>query len=168
MTGSTTHTLRPKSYHTSSSVLQTYIHSIWISTPDIFCLSFSKLNHSLTAESLVDAAHDLDLDSLHGMEMSFSFSNCYLIRYPSQQCLTPHWHPFQSAMMSWLPSPFPCPIQCQLQTPPCHQQCSSLQTPDVSNPRGCRGWELAKEAEILTSHLCFLCHPLLPGFFSPL
>ena len=40
--------LRPKSYQTSSSVPRTYIHSIQISTPDIFCLSFSKLNCSLT------------------------------------------------------------------------------------------------------------------------
>ena len=40
--------LRPKSYHTSSSVPWTYIHSIRISAPDIFRLSFSKLNCSLT------------------------------------------------------------------------------------------------------------------------
>ena len=47
-TGGTTHTLRPKSYHTSSSVPRTYIHSIRISTLNIFHLSFSKLNRSLT------------------------------------------------------------------------------------------------------------------------
>ena len=47
-TGSTTHTLRPKSYYTSSSVSQTYIHSIRILTPNKFCLYLSKLNRSLT------------------------------------------------------------------------------------------------------------------------
>ena len=46
--GGTTHTLRPKSYQTSSSVSRTYILPIWISTLNIFRQSFSKLNRSLT------------------------------------------------------------------------------------------------------------------------
>ena len=57
--GGTTHTLRPKSYQTSSSVPRAYILSIRISTPNIFRQSFSKLNRSLTCQCFVAVLDEL-------------------------------------------------------------------------------------------------------------
>ena len=71
--GSTTHTLRPKSYHTSSSVPQTYIHSIWISTPNIFRLSSSKLKRSLTVSQCVRHQKYTQTGSIPYISLSWRF-----------------------------------------------------------------------------------------------
>ena len=73
--GGTTHTLRPKSYQTSSFVSRTYILSIRISTPNIFRQSFSKLNRSLTMITLKELIPDASWDKQLLMETFWDEGN---------------------------------------------------------------------------------------------